>query len=357
MKAAQPRGDKAIVLRRKVSIQAMLLLAATPAVILWSAGCSTTHRAGAPPLQGIVGRRDLDSAVHVTGLAVGPAGDVWLATLNYGSGPSGIIRIQANGIVQKFTRPESFNRIAVDARGIAWSTVGTGASHQQPILLRIDGLGNMHAYPLPVEGNFIGVAIGPDGAPWFVDAESSAIGRISSDGNITYYGPASSDPTEIVAGNDGDLWFSEPNGNRIGRLSSDGTLNEFALPTAASRPTALAQGADGIWFCESSADRIGRVTHDGHFTEIRVPTADAWPAGIAGARDGTVWFTELEAGKVGRVTRNGVITEYAMPGGGYPGAIARAPDGSLWIASNAKRDAVLGLTTSRSHLVHFIPGR
>jgi streptogramin lyase len=268
--------------------------------------------------------RELDSGVHVAGLAVGPSGDVWIAALNYGNGPSGIFEIGADDSVRRFSRVESFNRVAVDRSDIAWLTVGAGASGQQPKLVRIDRAGHMRDFPLPEEGNFQGIVIGPDGAPWFVDAAAGDIGHISSSGDITYYGPASGDPTELAVGKDGNLWFTQPASDSVGRLSLDGTLREFHLSTAASRPSGITAGADGaMWFCESAADKIGRITTLGHISEFPVPTADAWPVDIASARDGSLWFTELMAGKVGRIARAGRIEEFASPGGGYPGAIAR----------------------------------
>lgn len=313
-------------------------------------------RVNAPPLPGVMRAQDLGSGVHVAGLAVGPAGEVWLAVLNYGNGPSGAMEVRPSAAPRQYSRIESFNRVAVDRNGIAWFTVGAGASGQQPKLVRVDRQRRMHDYPLPEEGNFEGIAIGSDGAPWFVDAAAGDIGRIAPSGNITYYGPASGDPSEIAMATDGSLWFTEPTSDKVGRVTADGALSEFVLPTAASHPTGIAAGSgDGMWFCESAADKIAHITSKGQVSEVRVPTADAWPLGIAAARDGDLWFTELTSGKVGRLVPGGRIVEFASPGGGYPGPIARAPDGTLWFASNAKRDAGLGLTTSRSRLIHFRP--
>jgi streptogramin lyase len=324
------------------------------AMCLLVTGC--TQPASAPPLPHVVGQLALDSGVHVAGLAVSPAGSVWIAALNYGSGPSGAIEILVNGQERRFQRIESFNRGAVDAAGTAWFTVGAGASGQQPKLVRVSPAGQMHDYPLPEEGNFEGIAIGPDGVPWFVDAAAGDIGRIAPDGSISYYGPASGDPTEIALSTDGSLWFTESSSNKVGRVTSDGSVTEYALPTLSSHPTGITAGRAGVmWFCESAADKIGRISTQGRVVEFAVPTKDAWPLGIAGARNGDLWFTELMVAKVGRITPAGRIEEFAAPGGGYPGPIVRAPDGSLWMASNAKRDAVLGLTSTRSRLVHFDP--
>jgi streptogramin lyase len=322
-------------------------------VIAFSAAGCATKPAG-PALAHVLAIEDLESGIHVAGLAVGPAGDLWIATLNYGNGPSGVIVRRAGGSFQRFSRVESFNGVAVDRSDAAWLTVGAGASGQQPKLVRIDRAGRMHDYPLPEEGNYEGIAIGPDGAPWFADASGGDIGRMGSGGVITYYGPASGDPTEIASGKDGNLWFTEPASNKIGRLTPQGALTEFRVPTAGARPAGIAAGADGnMWFCESAADKIGRITPGGHITEFRVPTANAWPAGIASGRDESLWFTELSTAKIGRISKGGSIQEFAAPGGGYPGPIAAAPDGSLWVASNAKRDAAFGLAATRSRIIHF----
>lgn len=324
------------------------------ACILFAVACSA--RPAGPQLPNILSIRELDAGVHVAGLAVGSAGDVWLATLNYGNGPSGIIHIRADGAVTSIARIESFNRVAIDGNGIAWFTVGAGSAGQQPQLVRVDGSGHMHDYPLQPEGKFQGIAIGPDGAPWFANASAGDIGRISPAGTIAYYGPAANDPTEIIAGMDGNLWFTEPAGNLIGRLSPDGTVKEFAVPSTGGWPTAIASSSDGnVWFCETRSAKIGRVTPDGHIVEFRIPTNGAWPAGIVAARDGTLWFTELTTAAIGHITHDGKITEYQVPGGGFPGPIARASDGSLWFVSNGKQDAVLGIVTGRSRLIHFAP--
>src|SRR5579859_6527700 len=103
-------------------------------------GACSTAPAG-PVLPNIIATRDLDAGVHLAGMAVGQHGDVWLATLNYGHGPSGIIHVLANGDTRRIERPESFNRAAVEGDGIAWFTVGAGASHDPPKLVRVDPSG------------------------------------------------------------------------------------------------------------------------------------------------------------------------------------------------------------------------
>ncbi|HXW76680.1 MAG TPA: hypothetical protein VEJ20_04645 [Candidatus Eremiobacteraceae bacterium] len=319
-----------------------------------AAACST--QAPGPVLRGIIATRQLDVDVHVAGIAVAEDGDLWLATINYGDGPAGALLVRRGGTSERFSSSSTFNRVAIDAHGVAWFTAGVGTAHEQPSLTRVDASGRIHAYPLPPEGDYEGIVIGSDGEPWFTDAASGIIGRLTSSGSFSYYGPTSADPTEMIEGPDGDLWFTEPDADRIGRLHADGTIDEFRVPTARAHPTGITAGTDGaVWFCESAADKIGRIGVDGHVTEHRLPKTGVWPLGIAAARDGSLWFTELTAARVGRIARNGAFEEFAVPGGGYPGPIASAADGTMWLASNAKRDAGLGLTSSRSFLVHFKP--
>jgi virginiamycin B lyase len=320
------------------------------------AGAACSSAPSGPVLPNVVATHDLDAGVHLAGIAIGKHGDVWLSTINYGNGPSGIIHVLASGDAQRIERPESFNRVAVDPSGVAWFTVGAGASHARPKLVRVDPSGRVRDFALPTEGDYEGIAIGPDGVPWFTDTATGAIGRIAANDAITYYGPASGGPAEIASGSDGRLWFTETNGNSIGRLATDGTLDEFTVPTALSRPTGIASGAAGsLWFCEAAADKIGRIAENGKIAEFRVPTAGAWPTSIARARDGSMWFTELMTAKVARISRTGSVAEYAVPGGGYPGPIAAAPDGSMWVAVNANSSASFGPTSSRSRLVRFTP--
>src|SRR6202140_1321862 len=335
-----------------------LSFAGVAALALVLGACAQRSELAGTPVPGLIGTTELDAGAHVTGLAVADNGDVWLATTNYGNGPSGAIRVQANGAVKRFPRIESFNRVAIDSAGSAWFTVGAGSAGQQPKIVRIERTGRVRDFALPPEGNFQGITIGSDGAPWFADAATGEIWRISSDGSLTHYSSATSDADELVDDTKGDLWFTETNGNQIGRLhTADGTLKEFRIPTLASRPAGIALGADGnIWFCESAADKIGRIPPAGTIAEFRIPTSGAWPVGIAPARDGALWFTELTTGKIGRITATGTITEYVAPGGGQPGPIARAADGSLWFVSNGKQGAP-GLSTSGGRLAHFSPKR
>jgi hypothetical protein len=53
-------------------------------------------------------------------------------------------------------------------------------------------------------------------------------------------------------------------------VSAEGVSSDVAaaIPTAASRPEAIAAGPDGaVWFLENAANQIGRIATDGSITE------------------------------------------------------------------------------------------
>src|SRR5271167_2682812 len=85
---------------------------------------------------------------------------------------------------------------------------------------------------------------------------------------------AGSAPSGIVAGPDGALWFVEVGTNAIGRITTDGAITEFTIPfptgTIVTQLGAIAAGADGaLWFTAGYAGTpivtsvIGRITTDG----------------------------------------------------------------------------------------------
>lgn len=182
-----------------------------------------------------------------------------------------------------------------------------------------------------------GIAVGPDGALWFVESQGNRIGRITTAGMLTEYPlPAvSSYPRDITAGPDGALWFTESPGNRIGRISTTGVITEYPLPAADSGPEGITAGPDGaLWFAEHGAASIGRITTSGVITEYALPSVDSTPYDITPGPDGALWFTDTN-GRVGRITIAGAVTEFPLPNAGSnPWGIVAGPDGAIWFAEN-----------------------
>jgi sugar lactone lactonase YvrE len=137
---------------------------------------------------------------------------------------------------------------------------------------------------------------------------------------------------DITAGPDGNLWFTEQSGNRIGRITPHGAITEFANPTPASQPRAIALGADGnIWFGEFAGGKVGRITPQGAITEFALPTPNSGPRALAAGPDGNIWVSQYRASRIARITPGGEITEFALPRpNSGPGDITAGPDGAMW---------------------------
>jgi virginiamycin B lyase len=145
---------------------------------------------------------------------------------------------------------------------------------------------------------------GSDSAIWFTNPNSSAIGRIDTEGSLTEYPLASGTrPNFIVEGPDGAFWFTTL-GNGIGRMTLSGVLTKFyPVPTTGASLAGLTSGPDGaVWFIESGdVSRIGRITVDGSSTtECPTPTPASNPITIVTGGDGNIWLTERNSAKVAR---------------------------------------------------------
>ncbi len=149
------------------------------------------------------------------------------------------------------------------------------------------------------------ITLGADGFIWLAsdpqlnNTTESQIFRVDpSNGNVvhTYRLGTGSLVTGLTAGPDGALWFTDQGLNEIGRLGSDGTISYFSIPTAASGLAAITTGCDGaLWFTEQQANKIGRITTAGKVSEYAVPTPNAGVGDIAGCLGGAIFFTEKHA--------------------------------------------------------------
>src|ERR1700729_2308089 len=83
-----------------------------------------------------------------------------------------------------------------------------------------------------------------------------------ADFNYTQYPvpTTQSDPHNITTGPDGNMWFVENNTSKIGKITPSGEITEYNLPTDHSAPTNITTGPDGaLWFTEAGAGQIARI--------------------------------------------------------------------------------------------------
>ena len=188
------------------------------------------------------------------------------------------------------------------------------------------------------------IALGSDGALWFVETTGNKIGRIATGGAITEYAipTANADSQFITAGPDGNLWFTEETGNKVGRITPSGAITEYAIPTIHDGAAGIVAGSDGaLWFAAydlvASISYVGRVTTAGAITLYTLPTATANPGQITKGPDGNLWITEQNSNAIAKVVVGTppTITEYSLPpGSANPFPIAPGPDGNVWFGAS-----------------------
>ena len=173
-----------------------------------------------------------------------------------------------------------------------------------------------------------GITTGPDGALWFTNSGGGGlggtIGRVTTDGTFSVYkGNGMYAPDGIVTGPDGALWFANTGGgtgnpsfSSIGRIATDGAVTYYSDPTNIAQPFAINLGPDGnLWFTNNGwggGDMIGRITPSGTITSYSLPGFG--PDDITNGPDGAMWFTSpggmRGAPAIGRITTAGTITTF-----------------------------------------------
>jgi streptogramin lyase len=315
----------------------------------WNAGPGRSgRRRRRPRVEALEGRRLLtggitefplgESLTAVSAITSGPDGNLWVALPNART----IDRITTGGTITEFKLTSAsasgqlIQSITTGPDGALWFTeAGVGGS-----IGRISTDGQVTEFPLPQAGsNSIGsgsdpegIVAGPDGNLWFTETIGRTVDRISPSGQLTVFPTGVSDPEGITVGSDGALWFA--GSDAIGRISTDGQVTEFPAPASGG---AIAAGPDGaLWFSESG--KIGRISTDGQVTEFTISSGPSPIGAITAGPDGALWFTETDNNTVGRISTDGQVTEFplnpAPPNpfgiGRVPSGIATGSDGALW---------------------------
>jgi virginiamycin B lyase len=157
-------------------------------------------------------------------------------------------------------------------------------------------------------------------------------------------------PFDIAAGPDGSLWFTEFAANKIGRISRTGALAQFQVPTASSGPYQISAGPGGMWFTEYNTTKIGRISPSGAIREFPLPAPSYGGTAITGSRAGPA-FAADPAGFIDVASAAGTVTRIKVPtSDGLPFAIARLPDGALWLSE------LTGFYEFSRHLIRVRPG-
>lgn len=235
--------------------------------------------------------------------------------------------------------------VAFDASGRLWF-VG-GALERTQVVGRLEPNGSVIEIPIPDSTrSYYSAAIteGADGAMWFTDPWTSALGRVTASGEITMYKlPRGTNPLDLVSGSDGALWFTDPYKDRIGRMTTSGELAQFRLARH-SGLSDIARGPDGnVWFTLREKSRIGRLTPTGDRKLFTLRGVE--PRSII-ADQGGLWFTEgswaAPKGKnrLGHIDTAGKVTQFRVPGKSGTREIAVGPDGRIWFTAGSAGGAI-----------------
>jgi hypothetical protein len=190
---------------------------------------------------------------------------------------SSLYTITTNGSLTSLYNPDAggnFDLLQVD--GGVWASWGTNYRCGVPTVCNtvtfITSSGAVTSYPLPGSYQPISgqdLTLGPDGAPWIalvVASNSSdlyALGRIASNASITLF-PVGTNVgvSGITTGADGALWFTEAGSNAIGRMTTTGAVMSYPIPTASSLPQRIVSGPNRtLWFTEAATGKIGKVSY------------------------------------------------------------------------------------------------
>ena len=226
--------------------------------------------------------------IEPVGLAAAPDGSAWFTD----NAAHSVSRVAVSGEVTRIpldTPSVRLGRLAVGANGAVWFAEGTGYSISE---IR-DGRLIRHIYDSPRGGPY-GVAVAPDGTAWASLQSGDQIVRVGTDGAVKAFDlpSAASVPSDVAIGPDGAVWFLEYRTNSIGRLVGD-DIQEFRVDERAVGLSGLAVAADGaVWFGLLREGSLGRL-RDGQIVRFRLPRSRAKPYTVAIDRDGNIWYADI----------------------------------------------------------------
>ncbi|HXE54029.1 MAG TPA: hypothetical protein VN541_13490, partial [Tepidisphaeraceae bacterium] len=188
-------------------------ITAGPGGSLWFVD-SGTNSIGRIATSGKVSELPVDANTLTLGgsLAAGPDGNLY-ATGWDNSGNGVLIRITPTDHVTSIALPANPNALVLGSDGNLW----VAADGQ---IDRVTPAGAVSSFALPSGDGAIEIAQGPDGAMWFTDYGSSAMGRVTSSGSVMEFDPPGfgqyDSINDLTAGPGGQISYtSDTNGPAV----------------------------------------------------------------------------------------------------------------------------------------------
>jgi len=227
------------------------------------------------------------------GLAIAADGSAWFTDIVGRS----LARITPAGVVARFGLDDPvvrLARLAVGADGAVWFAEST----ENSISVLREGSVVRHDVETP-RGAPYGIAIAANGDVWGALQGANQLVRIAGESRLDVIDlpTRAAGPTDVAIGPDGAVWFIEFRANAIGRYK-DGKFAEFSLGGETAGPSGLVVAADGaVWVGLVRAASLLRW-RNGEFATFKLPRPDARPYTLAGDRDGNIWYADI-SGTVG----------------------------------------------------------
>jgi virginiamycin B lyase len=237
------------------------------------------------------------------GITVGPDQNLWFTLAQqYG----GIGTITTSGAVTLFNDPggAETQSITTGPDGALWFTESNGT------VGRMTTSGSVtHFSVAPGNAELKGIVTGPDGNLWVTQyvvgstSFSNQVIRITPSGKSKSF-TVGSGPDFICVGADRALWFTEADSNALGRITTTGKYHEYPTGFEYLQPSGIAAGPDGaLWFSDfAGRGVIGRMTTKGKVRFFRISGAPRFVE-ITPGPDTRMWFTsQLDPSGVGRIS-------------------------------------------------------
>jgi virginiamycin B lyase len=211
---------------------------------------------------------------HITSI---PGSSLWFAEADVPT----VGDITTSGTITRYSLDQTLsghalNGIAYGSDGALW-LAATASEVDGPYIVRLLTDGTSSLFSLAANFGNTGypgdITSGPDGALWFTDSTTAAIGRITTSGSISSFKLSKVNPTDLTTGSDGALWFTNLNSlsstsGLVGRLTTSGTATYYPIPNYVNEPLdgryendvafEIKGGSDGaIYFVEYN--KIGRI--------------------------------------------------------------------------------------------------
>lgn len=268
-------------------------------------------------------------------LVVGPGDKVWVTQQNQAQ----LVRITPKRRVRVYPLPAGSgpHGIDFDRQGRLWITLEFAN-----VIARVDRKTGriVQRYPIPFEdAGPHGLRVAKNGLVWWTGKEGDVVGNVDPRTGRVQVFPlptAGSLPIYIAEGCDG-MYFTELMGARIGRVTDDGTITEWATPTQASRPIAVAPRDCRVWFSEEAGNHYGVLDPlTGAIVEYPLTRPDDELVGLAFDGRGTLWLQHVKPDVIGRAGPAAEFGAFPIPTtDATMHRIIRGPDGRMWFTELA----------------------